>query len=210
MCPRAQAQREEEKPLLSTARESPRAAMNTQCSQKINGKFFKDSPFKTEKKIPQGTVWDVYLPSLPSGARGPGLPTPEVLAAGGSFQTSWHMEGPPVVAAWTPGTLGRKKTLVRHSANTYQLARGRPSPCRFIPGSETRNQGLWRDGHFTAEEEKVQDEPGAFYGIVKEGGGLPRGSAVTNPPAVQETWVRSLGQEDPLEKGIATHSSILV
>ena len=28
-------------------------------------------------------------------------------------------------------------------------------------------------------------------------------------PAIQETWVRSLGQEDPLEKGIATHSSIL-
>ena len=31
---------------------------------------------------------------------------------------------------------------------------------------------------------------------------------VKNLPAVQETWVRSLGQEDPLEKGIATHSSI--
>ena len=28
-------------------------------------------------------------------------------------------------------------------------------------------------------------------------------------PAMQETWVRSLGREDPLEKGIATHSSIL-
>ena len=27
-------------------------------------------------------------------------------------------------------------------------------------------------------------------------------------PAVQETWVQSLGQEDPLEKGMATHSSI--
>ena len=30
-----------------------------------------------------------------------------------------------------------------------------------------------------------------------------------NPPAMQETPVRSLGQEDPLEKGKATHSSIL-
>ena len=28
-------------------------------------------------------------------------------------------------------------------------------------------------------------------------------------PAIQETWVWSLGQEDPLEKGLATHSSIL-
>ena len=32
---------------------------------------------------------------------------------------------------------------------------------------------------------------------------------VMNPSAVQETWVQSLGQRDPLEKGIATHSSIL-
>ena len=35
---------------------------------------------------------------------------------------------------------------------------------------------------------------------------------VKNPPAaqeMQETWVLSLGQEDPLEEGIATHSSIL-
>ena len=32
---------------------------------------------------------------------------------------------------------------------------------------------------------------------------------VKNPPAMRETWVRSLDQEDPLEKGIATHSSIL-
>ena len=31
--------------------------------------------------------------------------------------------------------------------------------------------------------------------------------SVKNPPAMQETWVQSLGQEDPLEKGIATHSS---
>ena len=32
---------------------------------------------------------------------------------------------------------------------------------------------------------------------------------VKNLPAMQETWVGSLGQEDPLEKGMATHSSIL-
>ena len=32
---------------------------------------------------------------------------------------------------------------------------------------------------------------------------------VKNLPAVQETWVQSLGQEDPLEKGMATHSVIL-
>ena len=31
-----------------------------------------------------------------------------------------------------------------------------------------------------------------------------------NLPAMQETWVQSLGQEDPLEKEMVTHSSILV
>ena len=34
---------------------------------------------------------------------------------------------------------------------------------------------------------------------------------IKNPPAIQETqeiWVQSLGQEDPLEEGMATHSSI--
>ena len=33
--------------------------------------------------------------------------------------------------------------------------------------------------------------------------------SVKNLPAMQENWVQSLGQEDPLEKGMATHSSIL-
>ena len=32
---------------------------------------------------------------------------------------------------------------------------------------------------------------------------------VKNPPAMQETCVQTLGQEDPLEKGMATHSSLL-
>ena len=32
---------------------------------------------------------------------------------------------------------------------------------------------------------------------------------VKNLPAMQETWVRFLGRQDPLEKGMATHSSIL-
>ena len=39
--------------------------------------------------------------------------------------------------------------------------------------------------------------------------GFHGGSAVKNLTAMQETWVQSLGQEDPLEKGMALHSSIL-
>ena len=37
---------------------------------------------------------------------------------------------------------------------------------------------------------------------------FPDGSVVKNPAAKQEMWVQSPGQEDPLDKEIATHSSI--
>ena len=40
--------------------------------------------------------------------------------------------------------------------------------------------------------------------------GFPGGSVVRNPPAKQETWVQSWGWEVPLEKELATHSSVLV
>ena len=39
--------------------------------------------------------------------------------------------------------------------------------------------------------------------------GFFSGSAVKNLPAKQETWVQPLGQEDPLENEMATHSSVL-
>ena len=48
----------------------------------------------------------------------------------------------------------------------------------------------------------------ALYPIL----GFPDGSALKNLPAMrelQETWVQALEQEDPLEKGMATHASIL-
>ena len=37
----------------------------------------------------------------------------------------------------------------------------------------------------------------------------PVAQTVKNLPAIQETWVQFLGQADPLEKGVTTHSSIL-
>ena len=37
----------------------------------------------------------------------------------------------------------------------------------------------------------------------------PVAQMVKNPPAMWETWVQSLGREDPLEEGMATHSSSL-
>ena len=63
-------------------------------------------------------------------------------------------------------------------------------------------------------------DPGLISGLGKsagEGTGYPLqyswaslvAHLVKNLPAMRETWVRSLGWEDPLEKGRATHSSIL-
>ena len=42
-----------------------------------------------------------------------------------------------------------------------------------------------------------------------QGRGFPGGSVVKNPHAMQETQGQSLNQKDPLEKGMATHSSVL-
>ena len=48
---------------------------------------------------------------------------------------------------------------------------------------------------------------GGFFIIVPPG--KPQAQTVKNLPAMWEIWVRSLGREDPLEKRMATHSSIL-
>ena len=51
-----------------------------------------------------------------------------------------------------------------------------------------------------------------FFQLPQSNMGFPGGSVVKNPPIMQEsqeTWVQSLGWEDPLEEGMATHSSIL-
>ena len=51
-----------------------------------------------------------------------------------------------------------------------------------------------------------------FYILLSLKLGFPSGLAVKNPPAMQksqEIWVQFLGQEDPLEEGMATHSNIL-
>ena len=59
-------------------------------------------------------------------------------------------------------------------------------------------------------------EEGGSQGLIQRFGGNLRkeraslvAQLVRNPPAMWEIWVRSLGWEDPLEKGKATHSSIL-
>ena len=47
------------------------------------------------------------------------------------------------------------------------------------------------------------------YGDRLNGGASLVAQTVNNLPAIQETWVRSMGGEDPLKKEMVTHSSIL-
>ena len=52
-------------------------------------------------------------------------------------------------------------------------------------------------------------EDTSVYGTEKKQGATPVAQTVKHLPAMQETWVRSLGWEDSLEKEMATHSSTL-
>ena len=63
---------------------------------------------------------------------------------------------------------------------------------------------LHLEGTFHAVSAKIRK-----YHLSHTQKGFPGGFVVKNLPAVQETLVQSLDQEDPLEKGMATHSSIL-
>ena len=56
--------------------------------------------------------------------------------------------------------------------------------------------------HYTDVESTIQEEITHIWASLVA-------QLVKNPPAMQETWVQSLGWEDPLEKGTDTHSSIL-
>ena len=67
-----------------------------------------------------------------------------------------------------------------------------------------RLRGLQETRDATQEESGVLGLPS-----FKPKQNFPGDSVVKTPPAMQEMWVLSLGQEDPLEEGTATHSSIL-
>ena len=75
----------------------------------------------------------------------------------------------------------------------------------------TRDRGYW--GALVHPDLSLsRSVPNAFITyacICRHMVGFPCGSVVRNPPAMQETQVRSLGQEDPLEKEMATYCSIL-
>ena len=66
-----------------------------------------------------------------------------------------------------------------------------------------KDREAWRpQGHKELDTTERLNNKGEYRGF-------PGGSDSKESAAMQETWVCFLGQEDPLEKGVATHSSIL-
>ena len=67
------------------------------------------------------------------------------------------------------------------------------------------------DGVAAAETDVFKSLEGLNLPLVHMGRGFHSGSSAKNLPVIQEpqeTWVQSLGQEEPLEEGVATHPSI--
>ena len=82
-------------------------------------------------------------------------------------------------------------------------------PPLAFPGGSTGKESICNEGD-------LGSIPGSGRSL-RDGNGYPLqysraplvAQTVKNLPAMRETWVRSLGWEEPLEKGTATHSSIL-
>ena len=85
-----------------------------------------------------------------------------------------------------------------------------PSPEMGDSQASTLGYLLDPEARHNPKEQQTTEGP---LGTQKPTGTEKKGASlvdqkVNNPPAVQETWVRSLGWEDPLEQRMATHSSI--
>ena len=83
------------------------------------------------------------------------------------------------------------------------------------PGFSRREQwsskhAQWAAVRIAGYREQMSDQPVRLVRrLLKKALGSPGGSVVKNPPAKQGIWVQSLGWEDPLEKEVVIHSSIL-
>ena len=74
---------------------------------------------------------------------------------------------------------------------------------------EKAERGSWKEIWIWYFQQEGMRGTCLFFQIANSRLGFPYGSVVKNLPAMQKTWVWSLGQEDPLEKKMATHPSML-
>ena len=83
---------------------------------------------------------------------------------------------------------------------------GTPLQCSCL--ENPRDKGAWWAAVYGVAQSRTRLKRLSSSSSLSEG--FPGGSVVKNPPSkAGDTWVQSLGQEDPLEKEIATHSSLL-
>ena len=140
----------------------------------------------------------------------PQFKQPEKAMAPHSSTLAWKIP-------WTeePGGLQSMGSLrVRHDwATSFSLftfmhwrRKWQPTPV-FLPG-ESQGRGSLVGCHLCVAQSQTQLK--RLSSSSSSSLSHKEAQLVKNPPAMQETWIRPLGWEDPLEKGKATHSSILV
>ena len=106
-----------------------------------------------------------------------------------------------------PCSLAQGSSRPAHAAGEARRANGHPltvliKECAGQGAPSAQQRLIWKTWVISAFRGHIS------RGITFTGASLVS-QAVNNLPAMQETWVRSLGLEDPLRKGTATHSSIL-
>ena len=86
-------------------------------------------------------------------------------------------------------------------------------PLSFPPFQNVSYNSSWPyhefNGKGSALTGKACSSPASIYTVCFHIGTSLMAQMIKNLPAIQETQVQSLGQEDPLKKGMVTHSSIL-
>ena len=134
---------------------------------------------------------------LPSSISAP-LPTPVLLH--GVPAPSWD----PVELSWTP-SMDQSRISTRDINRVLTRLTFRGIVCHLFHDERPHAH---QEGEKQSEK-RTESLIFAFAHTSPRTWAFPVAQTVKNLPAVRETWVRSLGWEDPLEEGMATHSSTL-
>ena len=146
--------------------------------------------------------WDVGMPEALGGS-----PCPffcliaEVcswIPAGKLSHSLMFLQDPWV--SWCPGHSLRTSNMVKGGRMCSSQSAFTDWGSQLTSVTTEGPHGPWQDGG-PLESDCL---PNSGFPVGSHGG-----SEVKNLPAMQETWAQSLGAEHPLEKGVATHSSIL-
>ena len=119
---------------------------------------------------------------------------------------------------WGRGTCeGRQRCEDRGLCEAQRCTRQNPGCGNGSGKNELRQHINHKRGWRVCQRERQreshrEEEGGSTYGLkrlISTKGASPVAQTVKNPPEMQETRARSLGREDALEEGMATHSSVL-